>query len=301
MRVVSLLPSATETVCTLGQGHRLVGRSEECDYPAEVQRLPVVMHARTLDSSRPSAEIDARVQAVRSSDESLYTLDIPRLAELAPDLILTQDLCRVCSVTDTEVLDACRKARVDPAIVSLTPRRLGDVWDSIETIGAALSAAPAARTLAEELRGRARARGPGTSRPRVAVLEWVDPPILVGLWGPDIIEAGGGAPVLGEGGEPGVRTTWAEIARLAPDLVVVSPCSFGVPRTRREIAGAPEASHVLHALRPRLGVWLADEAYFSRPGPRLIDGVELIRDLLDGRAPRAPMPGERWPLEGGSR
>src|SRR5579863_2299634 len=140
MRVVSLLPSATETVYALGQGDLLVGRSEECDFPSEARRLPIVMHARTLDASRPSREIDARVAAARSTDQSLYDLDISLLTHLAPDLILTQDLCRVCSVTDAEVLVACRTASVEAQLLSLSPRRLGEVWDSIERIGVAVGA-----------------------------------------------------------------------------------------------------------------------------------------------------------------
>jgi iron complex transport system substrate-binding protein len=297
MRAVSLLPSATEIVCALGRRPILVGRSEECDYPEEVRDLPVVMRARTLDASRPSGEIDSRVQTARSSDQSLYDLDIPLLARLSPDVVLTQDLCRVCSVTDSEVLEACRSARVEPRIVSVTPRRLAEVWDSIETIGAAIGAGPAASALAGRLRGASEAPGLA-GLPRIAVLEWVDPPILAGLWGPDMIRASGGVPVRGEPGEPGIRLRWPDVRGLAPDLVVISPCSFGVPRTRSEVAGTPEAVRELSRLRPRLGVWLADEAYFSRPGPRLIDGVRLLRDLVSGRPPEAPMAIEPWqPME----
>ncbi|EQD46871.1 substrate-binding protein of ABC transporter, partial [mine drainage metagenome] len=133
MRVVSVLPSATEIVFALGRGHELVGRSAECDYPAEVRSRPVVMHPRTLDSLAASGEIDARVTAARARGESLYRLDVDRLRELRPDLLLTQDLCGVCSVTGDEVERACRDAGVHPAIVSLTPRRLEEVWASVET------------------------------------------------------------------------------------------------------------------------------------------------------------------------
>ena len=222
-------------------------------------------------------------------------LDVPLLTRLAPDLILTQDLCRVCSVTDAEVLSACQSADLDPRILSLSPRRLPDVWDSTEAIGKALGEDLRATSLAHELRGRSAPSADALSvRPRVAVLEWVDPPILVGLWGPDIIEAAGGVPVRGQGGEPGTRVDWTDLDRTAPELVVVSPCSFGVPRTRAEIEAAPGVHRALTALQPRLGTWLADEAYFSRPGPRLADGVELLRQLLAGQPPTAPMPVERW-------
>lgn len=302
MRVVSLLPSATETVCALGRRSSLVGRSEECDYPVEVRELPVVMRARTLDAAGPSAEIDARVRAVRSAQESLYELDVPLLARLAPDLVLTQDLCRVCSTTDDEVLEACRRAHVDPRLVSVSPRRLTEVWDSISTIGAAVGAGAAGERLARDLRSAAEGvDGAGSARPRVAVLEWVDPPIVAGLWGPDIIEAAGGIPVLGVGGEPGVRTTWSDLGRLLPDLVVVAPCSFAVPRTATEIEAARPVREGLAALRPRYGTWLADEAYFSRPGPRLADGIRLLRELLLGGPPVPRMPVQRWELRGETR
>jgi iron complex transport system substrate-binding protein len=302
MRVVSLLPSATETVCALGRRSALVGRSEECDFPPEVRELPVVMRARTLDSSRPSAEIDARVRATRSDDQSLYDLDVPLLTRLAPDLVLTQDLCRVCSVTDAEVLQACQAARLEPRLVSLTPRDLPGVWDSIDAVGQAIGAGAAATRLSTGLRrAAARAQDGGRDRPRVAVLEWVDPPILVGLWGPDIIVAAGGTPVRGASGQPGIRVTWPELQHLAPDLVVVSPCSFGVARTRVEIAGAQEPREGLDHLAPSLGVWLADEAFFSRPGPRLGQGIRLLSDLIAGRRPHGPMPVERWEPPGSVR
>ncbi len=296
MRVISLLPSTTEMVHALGRGVDLVGRSEECDFPSVVRSLPVVMRARERDAGRPSAEIDARVRASLRSGESLYTLDLERLAELRPDLLLTQDLCRVCSVTDAEVIDGCRKAGVAPRIVSFAPTRLEEVWASVERLGAALGVAPAGGALARELRrraGEARA-APPAHRPRVAVVEWVDPPILSGLWTPDLIAAAGGLPIGPAAGEGAHRTTWEALRSARPDLVVVSPCSFSVERTRREIAIAPEARNGLRHLARTARVLLADEAYFSRPGPRLADGVELVRSLVDGRPAHAPYPVEPW-------
>jgi len=301
MRVVSLLPSATEIVHALGAGDALVGRSEECDFPASVRELPVVMRARTWDGASPSAEIDARVRAVRGSGSSLYELDLDALARLRPDVLFTQDLCGVCSVTETEVATACRSAGVDPRIVALTPRRLEEVWASVETAGAALGLAPEAHALARRLRHASAATHPERARPppRVAVVEWMDPPILAGLWTPDAVAAAGGAPMGALGGEPGVRTTWGAIADARPDLVVLSPCSFSVDRTRTELRAAPCRAEV-ERLAPALGLWLADEAYFSRPGPRLSEGVTLLRSLLRGEAPRTPMPVERWVRGGGA-
>lgn len=291
MRIVSLLPSATEIVCALGRRRDLVGRSEECDYPSDVRALPVVMRARTLDSDRSSAEIDDRVRKVRGSMESLYELDLERLRSLAPDLLLTQDLCGVCSVTEDEVADACRQSGIAPRILSLTPRRLEDVWESIERVGEAIGATQRSKQFVRTLRDRSE-REPVGPPYRVAVVEWLDPPILAGLWAPDIIRAAGGEPIGPRAGEPGVRTTWPEIAEAALDLVVLSPCSFSVARSMRELA-SPSISGHLGNLDPPLGVYVADEAYFSRPGPRLVDGIELLKNLRDGEA-TGPMPVSPW-------
>jgi iron complex transport system substrate-binding protein len=292
VRVVSVLPSATETVCALGHGSDLVGRSDECDFPATVRSLPVVMRPRTLDADRPSREIDERVRESRGRDESLYTLDIDGLRRLDPDLILTQDLCGVCSVTDAEVAAACAKADVAPRIVSLTPRTLEGVWESILTIAGALDDPDAGHDLVRAL--RARSRPPRGSRPtaRAAVVEWLDPPILSGLWTPEVVRAAGAVSIGPSRGRPGERTEWARLAEESPDVVVLSPCSFSVERTRRELAD-PRIRRAVGALSPRLGVFVADEAYFSRPGPRLADGIDLVRHLVEGSDWTAPMPYSR--------
>jgi len=293
MRVVSVLPSATEIVCALGCRDELVGRSAECDYPASVRDLPVVMRPRTQDADRPSREIDARVQAVRGSHESLYELDIDLLRSLEPDVILTQDLCGVCSVTDAEVAAACAKADVAPRIVSLTPRTLSGVWESVETVGRALNEPEKGHSFARTLRDRTATPRVPRSAPRIAVVEWLDPPILAGLWAPDMVRAAGGRPLEVHRGQPGVRSTWSAVAEARPDLVVISPCSFSVDRTRRELEDRRIADEVAR-LHPPRGVYLADEAYFSRPGPRLADGVELLRALLARSGGAPPMPVETW-------
>lgn len=287
MRVISVLPSATEIVWALGHGGDLVARSSECDYPSEVGTLPVVMRARTLDRDRPSREIDARVRESRRRGESLYELDQELLRELRPDLLLTQDLCRVCSVTEEEVIEACSVAGVHPRVVSLRPTRLSEVWDSVETVGDSLGEPSRGRELANSLRARTAPRAP--TGQTVAVVEWLDPPILSGLWTPDMVAAAGGIPVGPSVAEPGARTRWSELRALAPDLVVLSPCSFSVERSLREL-GDPRIADELRSVEPPLGTFVADEAYFSRPGPRLADGVELLRALLTGTVPSGPMP-----------
>jgi iron complex transport system substrate-binding protein len=293
MRVVSVLPSATEMVYALGHGADLVGRSEECDYPAAVRRLPAVMRPRTWDADASSASIDARVRRVRARDESLYTLDVPLLRELQPDVLLTQDLCTVCSVTGPEVQAACASAGVRPVVVSLTPRTLPEVWDSVETVGTALRDLPAGRRVADRL--RAAARPPARAgRLKVAVVEWLDPPILAGLWVPEIIAAGGAVSVGPGPGEAGHRTTWAAIGAESPDLVILSPCSFSVDRTERELQTVGLAERVRSSCAPGGGFTVADEAYFSRPGPRLADGIELVRHLISRESWQPPMPARAW-------
>jgi iron complex transport system substrate-binding protein len=291
VRIVSLLPSATEMVVALGRGGELVGRSEECDWPPSLRGLPAVMRPRAWDSERPSAEIDDRVRATRGAGESLYVLDVAMLANLRPDLILTQDLCGVCSVTEAEVERACSSAGVAPKIVSLTPRSLSEVGENIVSVGRAIDAIRTARVLARPfVTPRVR---PSSDAPGVAVVEWLDPPILAGLWTPEMVVRAGGTPIGPRPGEVGHRTTWPAIARRRPDLVVVSPCSFSVTRTARELSRSRIGDTLLD-LGARRGVWLADEAYFSRPGPRLADGIALLRNLLGSEPPEGPMAIQRW-------
>jgi iron complex transport system substrate-binding protein len=287
-RVVSVLPSATEIVCALGLQPTLVGRSAECDFPSSVRALPVVMVPRSWDSESSSGAIDARVSAARARGESLYTLRVDLLRELRPDVLLTQDLCGVCSVTGTEVEEACSQAGIHPTVVSLTPRTLDEVWTSVETVATALGDRPAGGELAQRLRQVARPT-PSVPTARVAVLEWLDPPILSGLWTPSMVIAAGGTPVGTQPGRPGVRTTWSELRSAEPDLVVVSPCSFNLERTGRELTD-PTIRQPLDGLSARYGTFVADEAYFSRPGPRLAQGVELLRHLLARESWDPPMP-----------
>jgi len=292
VRIVSLLPSATEIVCALGARDELLGRSAECDYPAGVTELPVVMRAKTLDGDRPSAEIDARVRRMRGIGESLYELDLPLLRTLRPDLIFTQDLCGVCSVTGEEVVAACTAAGVEPEIVALSPKTLDEVWTTVETVGDAIGRPVNALRLASALRRRASAT-PGSAPARVAVVEWLDPPILAGLWTPSMVAAAGGVALGPAPGQPGKRTTWPEVASLRADLLVLSPCSFSVERTRSELRDRSLAAEVAKAA-PAARTYLADEAYFSRPGPRLADGIELLRSLLKGVEGPFPLPVARF-------
>jgi iron complex transport system substrate-binding protein len=295
VRVVSLLPSATEIVHYLGCGSMLVGRSAECDYPEEVQALPAVMRPKVSDADRPSGEIDARVRAAREHGESLYWIDVPLLGSLQPDVILTQDLCGVCSVTGDEIRAACRSAHVEARIVSLTPHSLSEIRRDIRTVAEALGAEVAGSAAELDLNSRQAAVENRASdrRPSVAVVEWLDPPILAGLWSPEMVALAGGRPLPGMmAGRPAARSSWEELRADPPELMILSPCSFSVDRTFSELARAPLAR--LPEQFPTSEIWVADEAYFSRPGPRLWQGLELVADLIDRVEPRAPMPVRRW-------
>jgi iron complex transport system substrate-binding protein len=293
VRVVSVLPSATEIVCALGQRGSLVGRSEECDFPLDVRSVPVVMRARTLDRDRPSGEIDARVRASLAEGQSLYTLDIPLLECLQPELLLTQDLCRVCSVTEDEVAGACERAGVRPQVVSLSPRSLNEVWQSVETIANALGCGSDGARLADALRRRAAPRGGRAGR--VAVLEWIDPPIESGLWTPEMVALAGAESWSARAGSQAVPCTWDALEVDPPDLAIVSPCSFSIDRSIRELQEGTLGARLAHWKLP-FGVWVADESYFSRPGPRLADGIDLVDRLVRGRIPSSGAPVVRWPL-----
>ncbi|HUJ78332.1 MAG TPA: cobalamin-binding protein [Thermoplasmata archaeon] len=297
MRVVSLLPSATEIVCALGEQESLVGRSADCDYPDTVRSVPVVMRPREVRDDEGSDAIDARVRRSLARRESLYTLDVERLAGLRPDLILTQDLCAVCSVTPAEVSAACARGRIEPRQLSLDPRRLAEVWESVRAVGDAIDRGIDGARLADRLADRVRPTG-AARLGRVAVVEWLDPPILAGLWTPDIVRAAGGEPVGPAAGAPGERTTWADLAAADVDRLVVSPCSFSVERTRTEIDRRRTVRDGIASVTPDGRALLVDEALFSRPGPRLADGVSLFRRLPEGPAP-APGAAIAWSPTGG--
>lgn len=303
MRVVSFLPSATEIVYALGQGDQLFGRSHECDHPPEARSLPIVMRAREDMGLLSSSEIDRKVRTRLEKHEDLYEIDERALAKADPDVLLTQELCRVCSITPEGLQAVLGKLPRQPQVITLSPRRLVDVFRDVETIAKALGVPDRGKALSSELERRSEAAGPlrskdpqaaSTSRPRVAVLEWLDPPILGGLWVPDMIRKAGGQPVLVKAGEPGVRTTWDDLRGAGTDLVVASPCAYGLDRTLLELRGP--RPHPLEDLHPPRGVWAADEAFFSRPGPRLTEGMELLSDLLHGPGrPRRSFEGRAVP------
>jgi iron complex transport system substrate-binding protein len=294
MKVVSLLPAATEIVCALGLRDRLVGRSHECDFPEDVATLPALTKAR-VDSSLPSAELDAEVRRLVADRLPIYMLDEARLSALAPDVVVTQEACEVCAISYDQVVGSLRRTAARAAVVSLQPRSLGDVLADVETVAGACGVAARGTELANALRARLEALAArsvaakgampaardGARRPRVAVVEWLAPPMLAGHWVPETIAAAGGIPLGPAAGEPSPYASWDEIRALAPDAVVVAPCGFDLARTVRE---AEPVADILRGLAPRV-LLMDGNAYLNRPGPRLVEAAETIAAWLRGEVP----------------
>jgi iron complex transport system substrate-binding protein len=280
VKIVSLLPSATEIVFALGLGDSLEGRSFECDYPAAAGRVPVVSGTALPDTPMSAREIDEAVTSRVAAGESIYTLDAERIRAIQPDVILAQDLCEVCAVPSGAVTDALDVLGCSARVVSLDPFGLDGVIDCVGQVGAATGTGHSADQLMRDLRARvARVREAvaGLPRPRVLPLEWADPPFNGGHWIPDMVLAAGGEPVLSPPGARSRRLEWDEVAGAGADVVVFMPCGYGLDGAVAEAAPLPE----LPALAGAEQLWAVDaNAYFSRPGPRVVDGVELLASLL---------------------
>ena len=277
MRVVSLLPSATEIVYALGLGDDLVGVTFECDEPpaARVEKT-IVVGGRDTSRMTPG-EIDSYVREQLASGGDLYTLHAQALAGLRPELILTQDLCRVCALPTDHVEDALGYLGCQADVLSLDPHTLDGVLESIIAVGQRTGVAQRATALVGELRARlarVEAAVAGRPRPAVALVEWVDPPFTAGHWIPDLITAAGGRPVAARPGVPSVQTDWSAIAAAGPEVILVAPCGYHLP-------GAVEHARVVARALPGVPVWAIDaDGIVVRPGPRLVDGVEAIASIL---------------------
>ena len=292
-RIVSLLPSATEIVCSLGLEDRLVGVTHECDYPAgAVAGLPRLTADRLPPEVQRSGEIDAAVRSALSEGHGIYALDDDALAALAPDLILTQELCRVCAVSYPTVLEAARSAggaNGGPAVVSLEPHSIEDVLATIGLIGDLAGVPERGERLVDELRRRLNAVQRRPAR-RVALVEWLDPLFAPGHWVPEQVERAGGVSVIGVARERSRESTWGAVAAADPEVIVLGLCGFDLPRTLDEWAAFDSPLALRHTRAGRDGeIWAIDgSAYVSRPGPRLVDGVEILAAIITGRAdPRA--------------
>ena len=291
MRIVSLLPSLTEICFTLGLGHQLVGVTHECDFPGRARELPRVTRSILPENLSDSAEIDRQVKAAVAESRALYELDQDRLQELQPDLILTQDLCHVCAVSVDEVRNLVAGLDLVPQVVSIEPTTLDDVIESIKTIGELSDRTATAEAVVEALQtriGHIREHVQRTEhRQRVVCLEWLDPPMVAGHWVPEMVEIAGGSDPLGKPGEPSFEVSWQAVIDARPDVIVLMPCGYGLAETVTETARLAEATDrippgVEHAPAVRDGhVYAVDGAsYFSRPGPRLVSGIETLAGIL---------------------
>jgi iron complex transport system substrate-binding protein len=277
VRIVTLLPAATEIVCALGLREALVGRSHCCDFPADVAALPALTRAR-VDARQGSAALDADVRRVHDESLPLYDLDERALAALAPDLVVTQEACEVCAVSYEQVARTVWRAGVSAEIVSLQPARLGDVIGDVRRLAEACGVPARGRRLAASLSDRfARlAVRPAARRPRVALVEWLEPLMLAGHWVPEALEAAGGEYAGPPPGAPSRYASWDELRALAPEVLVVAPCGFDLERTRAEAAPHEGA---LRAIAPRV-LLMDGNAYWNRPGPRLADAAERLASWL---------------------
>ncbi len=285
-RIVSLLPSCTEIVCALGFEAALVGRSHECDFPSAVRSLPVLT-APKLDPRAVSAEIDRSVKRLVAEGLSVYRVDAERLRELSPSHILTQDQCEVCAASLRDVELALEEWLGErPRVVSLKPATLGDVWCDVERVADALGAPERGRSAVREFTQRVAEIAERTAhireRPRVACVEWIDPLMAAGNWMPELVELAGGTSLFGETGQHSPWLEWEALRDADPEVIAVLPCGFDLARTREELPPllAQAGFENLRAVRDRR-VYLVDgNQYFNRPGPRLVESLELLAEML---------------------
>lgn len=283
MRIVSLLPSTTEIVCDLGLSDQLLGVTIECNWPTGVRNGREIVVGTFSNPSMTPAEIDAIVRQRVADGLNLYELNDDALARCNPDLILSQDLCRVCAVASGDVDAAVQRLNCNANVLQIDPQTLDEVIESINTIALAAGVPERGQKYCDQLRSRLQyverevQKRTATQRPKVFVLEWIDPPFGAGHWVPDIISSAGGVPVVARPGQRSVQTTWEDIADAEPDVVLVSPCGYGLD------ASAKQAQVILDKLPTSSDVWAIDaDAVMVRPGPRLVDGVEAIAAMLHG-------------------
>lgn len=293
-RIVSLLPSATEIVCALGLADRLVGISHSCDYPPRIAHLPRLSRPRANLDGLSSGEIDAAVRAALRDYGSVYEIDVEAIKALKPDLILTQGICDVCAVPRSQVVDAT----LGGSVLTLDAHDLAAIFSSIRDVGRAAGVMNRAEELVGDMHRRIAAvqsRVSGRSRPRVLALEWLDPPYVPGHWVPELIALAGGELLAGTARRPSYRVEWSELRALAPDVVLIMPCGFDLEQTRNE---AERYRHETGRLGGRIEL-LDASAFFSRSGPRVVDGLEMLPAALSppfaAVVPRRPSPPPIFP------
>jgi iron complex transport system substrate-binding protein len=287
MRICSLLPGATEIAFSLGLGDQIVGVTHECDYPHEARQKRIVVRS-TIDPNRlTGGEIDRAVQELLESGKGLYIIDEQALIDSAPDVILTQGLCDVCALDYNEVVKATQLLARQPVIVSLNPRSFNDVLEDVLRVGAATHCEDAAQALVDALRRRVDQLGlrEPDYRPRVVCLEWFEPLYIAGHWVPEMVALAGGFDVLGRKGEPSFKIDWRSVVDAKPDVILLMPCGFDVRRTVKESTPLRclDGWNDLPAVKANNVYALNGSAYFSRPGPRLVNGLEILAHLIHPR------------------
>jgi iron complex transport system substrate-binding protein len=286
-RIISLLPAATEIVCALGLQQNLVGRSHECDYPEGVSQLPVCSDAN-MDHNLTSLEIDKRVKEILSDALSVYTVNREKIKELQPDVVITQAQCDVCAVSLTEVEQALENYLDKPAqIISLQPQKLNDIFTDIENVAAALGVAERGAILVEELQERVdiikHKLKFAESKLTVACIEWLEPMMVSGNWIPELVNIAGGVSILAEAGKHSPYVEWVDIRLADPDIIVLMPCGFSIERTMKEVGILLEQPGFaeLKAVKNNR-VYIADgNQYFNRPGPRIVDSIEILAEIIN--------------------
>jgi len=296
MRICSLVPGATEVVAALDLTDQLVAVSHECDYPESVRHVPSVVESVIDQHTLSSDAIDRAVKQLVSAGQRLYRLNEQRLIAARPDVILTQDLCHVCAVTPDQLTQAMTALPSAPRLVTLNPTSLEDMLRDIERIAQAVGAADRGQRLLRSLRGRLDRVSAAThpTRPRVVCLEWLAPLYIAGHWVPEMVALAGGEDALGRNDQPSRETTWEEVADANPDILLIMPCGYSVQRTLDELS---RLQHTSPPWSAQLARWpetyvLDANAYFSRPGPRLVDGVELLATILHPRPSHYVNPAE---------
>jgi iron complex transport system substrate-binding protein len=294
-RVVSLLPSATEILFAIGAGDRVVGVTHECDHPDAARRLPAVTSSVVVTDGTAPGDIDRHIRAARHAGSSIYRLDETALTRLQPDLIVTQELCDVCAVAYSEVRRAVRRLPGDVPVLSLEPRSVEEICASVEEVGVATARTDAAARVAASMRERvaviAALESPEPRR-RVVCIEWTDPLMVGGHWVPEMVRLAGGRDVLGEEGAPSRYVSWDEVVDAQPQVIILMPCGYDLART---IELVPEVAsragfNDLEAARAGRVLAVDGSAYFSRPGPRIIQGLEILAAGVRAE-PGDPAPG----------
>ena len=283
MRICSFLPSGTEILFALGLADSVVGVSFECDYPPQARTKPVVVYSK-LAPNLPEREIDRQVNACLQAGESLYRLDAEKLERIQPDLIVTQDLCQVCAASPNDLGAVLGRLSPEPKILALSPRTVADFWKDILVVGEATGRTAEASELVSRI--TAQVSGWGAKRTgdpvRVLCLEWLDPPFVGGHWVPEMVGLAGGIDVLGRAGEPGYQVSWQTVVDSDPDLILAMPCGYPVHEVERELTEVPFPAewYALRAVRNRNVFAMDASSYFSRPGPRIAEGILAMADLV---------------------